>query len=86
MFGSASRMSLNATRKNAGTDIELTEKASGSIAGDMEARSLKEKELESGVCTPIPRPTRIFAAIYIGIAVALSTCTWLPFVVATVDR
>jgi hypothetical protein len=78
MFGNASRMSFNATRKNIGTDIELTEKASGSIVGDMEARSVKEQELESGVYTPTPRPTRIFASIYIGIAVALSTCTWLP--------
>jgi hypothetical protein len=75
-------MSFNATRKNAGTDIELTEKASG----DTEVRSVKEQELESGVYTPIPRPTRIFAAIYIGIAVALSTCAWLPLSSPHVDR
>jgi hypothetical protein len=68
-------MSFSATRKNAGADIELTEKTSASVTGEMEARSVKDKELESGVYTPTPRPTRIFAAVYIGIAVALSTCT-----------
>ncbi|CCA68526.1 hypothetical protein PIIN_02390 [Serendipita indica DSM 11827] len=69
-----SRMSLSATRKNTimtGTDIELTEKAA-SMADNHDVISLKEKELEAGA-KPAPRPTRTFAAIYIGIAVALST-------------
>jgi hypothetical protein len=73
MFGSASRMSLSGHRKNTGTDIELTEKHS--IADHTDNTSItKEKELEEGATEAAPRPTRIFAPIYIGIAVALATC------------
>ncbi|PVF94594.1 hypothetical protein CPB86DRAFT_776587 [Serendipita vermifera] len=82
MFGiggsaAASRMSLG-MRKPTGTttDIELTEKNSmADLNSGNEMSSTKEiKELEAGGATgPAPRPTKILAAIYIGIAVALST-------------
>jgi hypothetical protein len=91
MFGmsgsaTASRMSLG-MRKPTGTntDIELTEKNSmAELTSPNEMSSsmtmAKEKELEAGGVTgPAPRPTKILASIYIGIAVALSTCKSFPF-------
>lgn len=77
MLGSASRMSLNnAQRKSLGPEIELTEKVSA-VDQTPDELSAKDKELEAGYSTPAPRPTRVFAAIYVGIAVALAICTLL---------
>jgi hypothetical protein len=76
MLGSSSRMSLNAARKSLGPDIELTEKVSV-VDPTPDNLSAKDKELEAGAHAPAPRPTRVFAAIYIGIAVALSVCRLL---------
>lgn len=73
MFGSASRMSLGG-RKATGTDIELTEKNSIADHTDDASASAKETQLEEGAVKAAPRPTRLFASIYIGIAVALATC------------
>jgi hypothetical protein len=76
MFGSTSRTSLGGHRRNTGTDIELAEK--NSLADHTDNTSTtkepKEKELEEGATKAAPRPTRIFASIYVGIAVALATC------------
>ncbi|KAG8810640.1 hypothetical protein FRC17_002848, partial [Serendipita sp. 399] len=79
-FG-GSRMSLSGPRRTllmstgTGTDIELTEKiASMDQTPSADIASLKDKELEAGLANkPTPRPTKVYAAIYIGIAVALST-------------
>ena len=77
VFGSQSHTSL--TNKKAG-DIELLEKGpTGSIdVPSPDTLSVtKEKELEEGLKVT-PRPTRILAPIYIGLATALSACG-LPF-------
>lgn len=75
-------MSLTKT-KSVGNDIELAEKGGVTISmaeyPDLTPDTLgdtKEKELENGVAKPTPRPTRIYASIYVGIAVALSTCMY----------
>lgn len=55
-------------------DIELAEKTSASEVTP-ETVGTKEKDIEAGTQKPTPRPTKVLAAIYIGMAVALSTCT-----------
>ena len=72
-FGSQSRTSL--TNKKVG-DIELLEKGSTGGIGVPSPDTLsvtKEKELEEGLKVT-PRPIRILAPVYIGLATALSTC------------
>lgn len=73
VFASMSHSSL--PNKKVG-DIELTEKdPMGNL--DVPSRGpssvTKDKELEEGVKL-IPRPTRILAPIYVGLATALSAC------------
>lgn len=74
VFGSQSHSSLPNKKIS---DIELTEKDS---MGNLDVPSrrtstvTKDKELEEGVKV-IPRPTRILAPLYIGLATALSACT-----------
>ena len=69
VFASQSRSSL-AIKKLA--DIELAEKSVDVPSPDT-LSDIKDKDLEQGVKV-VPRPTRILAPIYIGLATALSAC------------
>ena len=69
VFPSQSRTSL-AIKKLA--DIELAEKSVDASSPDVLSVT-KDRELEQGLKV-IPRPTRILAPIYIGLATALSAC------------
>ncbi len=70
VFPSQSRSSL-VIKKLA--DIELAEKSVDISSPDVLSSVTKDRELEQGLKV-IPRPTRVLAPIYIGLATALSAC------------